>query len=118
MTATAEQLALVASLLPSAAYQTEDEGGYGWTDDFVQNLMDTRNLSPTEAVRFFWLQRVNETSEYLDAGKPLTQIHKQARDMLDYWDMVLKVSKNATGPSDTPVRVPISFGEIEGPWDA
>ncbi len=106
---TPEQIALVQSLLPSAAVTD-----YGWDEDFISTVMTDRVFSPTEAVRFFWLQRVNETSEYLDVnGKPLTQIHGQARQMLDYWDNVLKMNgSEAVGPG---VKRPLTFGVIEGP---
>lgn len=109
MIVTAEQIALVKELLPSVA-----EDDYGWTNAFIQSLMESRAFSPTEAVRFFWLQRVNETSEYLDVnGKPLTQIHAAAKDMLAYWDNVLKTAgAAATSPS---ARRPMTFGLIERP---
>lgn len=113
---TPEQIALVNQLLPSAAKQTEAAGGYGWTDEYIATLMEERDFSPTEAVRFFWLQRVNETAEYIDIGKPLTQIHRQAREMLDYWDAILKVSVTAIGPSPAEDKRSISFGDIERPW--
>lgn len=113
-TPTPEQIALVNQLLPSSAKDTVDNGGYGWTDEYIANLMDERDFGPTEAVRFFWLQRVNETAEYIDIGKPLTQIHRQAREMLDYWDAILSRSLTSIGPVG---RQPISFGEIEGPWE-
>lgn len=112
-TPTAEQVALVQSLLPAAAVTD-----YGWTDLFITTVMTDREIGPTEAVRFFWLQRVNETSEYLDVnGKPLTQIHAQAKQMLDYWDNVLKTRGiDAEGPG---TKRPISFGVIadeRGDW--
>lgn len=108
MAPTPEQIALVQSLLPTAALD------YGWTDSKIEEYMTDLELSPTEAVRYFWLQRVNETSEYLDInGKPLTQIHGQAKTMLEYWDNVLKVSgADAKGPS---VKRPMTFGAIERP---
>lgn len=85
---------------------------YGWTEEFINILMWEKGWGTTQAVRFFWLQRVNETSEYLDVnGKPLTQIHGQAKAMLDYWDNVLKtVGPEASGPN---VKRGISFGRIE-----
>ena len=124
MTATAEQIATVQILIPSDALLTEEEGGYGWSVDYIQNLMDTNSLGPAHAVRFFWLQRVNETAEYLDVGKPLTQIHRQAKEMLDYWDMILKLYGDSLtgipgppGPLDPGgVRKPLTFGEIERPY--
>lgn len=113
-----EQIALVKQLLPTAAFESEDAGGYGWSDTYIESLMETRGFTPTEAVRFFWLQRVNETAEYLDVGKPITQIHRQAREMLDYWDTVIGKGPDAIGPTGPGTRRPISFGRIEGPGDA
>lgn len=108
-----EQIALVNQLLPASAKEPEVDGGYGWTDQYITDLIIARSFTPTQAVRFFWLQRVNETAEYLDVGKPLTQIHRQAREMLDYWDNVLGKSIDAIGPTGPDVRRPMSFGEIE-----
>ena len=107
MPPTLEQIALVQSLLPAAALTD-----YGWTTTKIEQTMVDMSFSPTEAVRYFWLQRVNETSEYLDVnGKPLTQIHAQARQMLEYWDNVLKVNgPDANGPG---VKRPLTFGSIE-----
>lgn len=115
MAPTPEQVALVNRNLPSAAKQAVEDGGYGWTDLFISTLMEEMSFGPAEAVRHFWLERVNETAEYLDMGKPLTQIHRQARDMLLYWDSVLK--ENPVDMVPVPARKPISFGEIERPWD-
>lgn len=106
---TPEQIALVQELLPSVAVTD-----YGWTENVISDLMRNMNFGPTEAVRYFWLQRVNETSEYLDVnGKPLTQIRDHARTMLAYWDNVLKTrGTEAIGPG---VKQPIQFHEIERP---
>lgn len=108
-----EQIALVNQLLPSSAKDSEANGGYGWTDEYIETLMIERGFTPTQAVRFFWLQRVNETAEYLDMGKPLTQIHRQAREMLDYWDVILGKGQDAIGPTGPGARRPMTFGEIE-----
>lgn len=112
---TADQIALVQRLLPSEAIQSVNDGGYGWDVSYITVLMTENGYTPTQAVRYFWLQRVNETSEYLNiSGKTLTDIHKQAKEMLDYWDgILLRFGANATGPS-TDVSG-ISFGEIELP---
>lgn len=109
-----EHIALVKSLLPSAATTDESDGGYGWNDTYIQSLMDARSFTPTEAVRFFWLQRVNETAEYINVGKPLGEIHRQARDMLAYWDAIIKQSPEAIEPVSSGGT--ITFGEIERPW--
>ena len=108
-------LELVNKNLPTAAKQSETDGGYGWTDSFIESLMETMGFSSAQAVRHFWLQRVNETAEYLDMGKPLTQIHRQAKEMLDYWDKILTVNPEDMNPVRS--RGPITFGEIERPWE-
>lgn len=114
-TPTDDQINLVQRLLPSEALQSVEDGGYGWDSDFISLVMSENSWTPTEAVRFFWLQRVNETSEYLDlTGKPLTDIHKQAKEMLDYWDNILRMyGVNSTGPAIG--RKPLTFGNIERP---
>ena len=112
---TVEQIALVNRYLPSAAKELEASGGYGWTDEFIDSLMDEMAFSPAQTVRYFWYQRVQETAEYLDIGKPITQIHRQAKEMLTYWDLI--VTTNPTGmqpPVDTSkVKSSMTFGEIE-----
>lgn len=113
MTITPEQIALVNANLPSSAKETEVSGGYGWTDEFIENLMETMGFGPAKAIRHFWLQRVNETAEYLDAGKPLTQIHRQAKEMLDYWDRIIGVSVDENNVNPTITKRPLTFGEIE-----
>ena len=111
--------------LPSEALLAVDAGGYGWSDDYIQNLINTCAFSSPQAVRYFWLQRVNETAEYLDLAKPLTQIHQQAKEMLDYWDLVIQGNiKNGTpenmdntgGLNGVSQSRSISFGTIERPW--
>lgn len=117
--ATPAQIVLVNNNIPTVAKLDDVAGGYGWTDEFIGLLIDTMNFSPAKAVRHFWLQRVNETAEYLDVGKPLTQIHRQAKEMLDYWDKILGTDPDGMTPVDPNlpiVKRPISFGEIERPW--
>lgn len=115
--ATPEQIALVTQNLPADAVKPEADGGYGWTDVYISDLLEGMDFSPAKVVRFFWLQRVNETAEYIDIGKPLTQIHKQAKDMLAYWDNILSTNPGELEPAVTAkVKRPISFGEIERPW--
>ena len=118
-----EKISRIQDHLPSEAKAAEVDGGYGWDATYIQSLLDTYAFASPQAVRFFWLQRVNESVEYIDIGKPLTQIHKQARDMLAYWDAIIQANiKNGTpenmentGEVET-ARVPLSFGEIERPW--
>ncbi len=121
-TPTLEQIALINRFLPEAAKLSVEEGGYGWTDGFISNLVSTNAYSPAQTVRYFWYQRVQETAEYLDLSKPLTQIHRQAREMLDYWDKVLQSNPLGMEPLDSntgpTAHKMISFGDIERPWSA
>lgn len=125
MTTTAERVALVSRYLPDAAKDSVDNGGYGWTEEVISNFLVALGLSPAQTVRFFWYQRVQETAEYLDLSKPLTQIHRQAKEMLDYWDLIIQgnvASGNPDGmepldPSKTFQHKTISFGEIQRPWE-
>lgn len=118
---TSETLSLVNRHLPEAAKLSVDDGGYGWTDAYISELMQANAYTPAQTVRFFWYQRVQETAEYLDMSKPLTQIHKQARDMLDYWDKVIQTNPGGMEPEDPSAERDhrmITFGEIERPWSA
>lgn len=50
-------------------------------------------------VRKYWFKRVSDTAGYLDLNDasgnlPITQIYRQAREMLDYWDNFLKLYGN------------------------
>lgn len=120
MTATPAQVELVKRNLPSDAKALETDGGYGWTDEFIVTLMSSPEFaSPAKAVRHFWYERTVETVEYLDAGKPLTQIHAQAKAMLEYWDQVINGGKaDEMIPTPEPARntKKITFGEIERPY--
>ena len=122
MSPTVEQIALVNRYLPEAAKLSVADGGYGWGSTFVTALMAENAYTPAQTVRYFWYQRVQETAEYLDMSKPLTQIHRQAREMLDYWDLVIQTNPDGMEPDDPSLdgkdsRV-ITFGEIERPWSA
>lgn len=109
MSVTPEQLAIVRLNLPSTA-----GADYGWTDEYIQNLMETNSFSPSQAVRQFWFDRVNDTAEYMNINnKSLIQIHENAVAMLKYWDGILAAGIEATAPNQ---RQPISFGEIERPY--
>lgn len=117
MTATVvEQVALVNRYLPEAAKLSEASGGYGWTDDQIGTYTTDLGMSPAQIVRYFWYQRTQETAEYLDLSKPLTQIHKQAKAMLDYWDLVIQTNPTGMEPlQSTAGKRPITFGSIERP---
>lgn len=122
---TVERVALVSRYLPEAAKLPEDDGGYGWTDETIAEFVTALGLSPAQTVRFFWYQRVQETAEYLDLSKPLTQIHRQAKEMLDYWDLVIQgnmSSGDVDGMEPFNINVSpnrhkaITFGSIQRPW--
>lgn len=121
MPTTAERVALVARYLPDAAKQSEADGGYGWSDAVIANFIEQLGLTPAQTVRFFWYQRTQETAEYLDLSKPLTQIHRQAKEMLDYWDSVIQTNPDGMEPllpsQTTTQHKAISFGEIQRPWE-
>lgn len=104
-------VARVAQLLPDAAVTD-----YGWTPDFIREKMEQNNTRVYKTVRLFWLERVNETAEYLDInGKPLTQIHQQAKEMLDYWDAIIKSGKEIVDGKERGGA--IAFGRIAGPTE-
>ncbi|AEK07464.1 hypothetical protein PBI_ROPE_18 [Mycobacterium phage Rope] len=118
-TTTSELVALVNRHLPTDAKLSEDDGGYGWTDQYVEELLST-GLKPAQVVRFFWYQRTQETAEYLDLSKPLSQIHRQAKEMLAYWDTVIQTNPDGMEPLDPSANQNrhknITFGSIERPW--
>lgn len=120
MPTTVERVALVSRYLPDAAKLSVEDGGYGWTEDMIADFLTALGLSPAQTVRFFWYQRVQETAEYLDLSKPLTQIHRQAKEMLDYWDLVIQTNPDGMEPllpsQTTTQHKNITFGRIERPW--
>lgn len=117
---TVERIALVNRYLPEEAKLPEANGGYGWTPEFIAALMAENAYTPAQTVRYFWYQRTQETAEYLDLSKPLSQIHRQAREMLDYWDRVIQTNPDGMEPLDpsSPEKDhrTITFGTIERPW--
>ena len=106
MTAPDEQdVAKVVTLIPPTA-ATDN----GWNEAKIINVMTDNDFGVAQTVRFYWLERVNETVEYINIGdKALLQLHQNARAMLTYWDAVI-----ASG-SDLGSRAAISFGTIERP---
>lgn len=122
MPTTPERIALVSRYLPDAAKLSEAGGGYGWSDDTIAEFLTALGLTPAQVVRFFWYQRTQETAEYLDLSKPLTQIHRQAKEMLDYWDSVIQTNPDGMEPLDPDVakanagHKAITFGTIARPW--
>lgn len=114
-----ELVALVNRYLPAEAKLSEGDGGYGWSDLYIENLITANAYTPAQTVRYFWYQRTAETAEYLDMSKPLSQIHRQARDMLLYWDRVIQTNPDGMEPLDPNAGLnrhkAITFGEIERP---
>jgi hypothetical protein len=93
-----------------ARWLPADSADNGWddakiTDEWTGNYVTT--------IRAYWYDRVQETAKYLDLQDqsgtlPITQIHRQAKEMLDYWDAYL----GKFGASPTPT-VSTTFGKIK-----
>lgn len=118
---TIETVSLVNRYLPTDAKKSEADGGYGWTDAFIASLIAENAYTPAQTVRYFWYQRTQESAEYLAiGGKPLSDIHRQAREMLAYWDTIIQTNPNGMEPLDPTSAGTghrnISFGTIERPW--
>jgi hypothetical protein len=81
-TATPQNVAEVRVLLP------EDATTHGWDDTEVAARW-TGGIPST--IREYWYERTSDTAIYLDVPDPggtlpITQIHAQAKAMLEYWD--------------------------------
>jgi hypothetical protein len=86
-TATPQNVAEVRVLLPA------DAETHGW-DDVEIAARWTGGLAST--IRDYWYERTSDTAGYLDVPDPggtlpITQIHAQAKAMLEYWDAWLKL---------------------------
>lgn len=94
---TASQIASVATWLP-----TVDADPEVWD---AEKIAERWTGGVTGTVRAYWYQRVSDTAGYLDVpdasgSLPITQIHRQAKEMLDYWDnFIVKYGAN-TDPSN------------------
>lgn len=71
-----------------AQYLPNDAATHGW-DDVKITANWTGGIPGT--VRAFWYDRVQQTAGYLDLPDPggtlpITQLHRQAMEMLAYWD--------------------------------
>lgn len=67
-------------------------------------------------VRAYWYQRTSDTAQYLDIPDPsgvlpITQIHRQAKEMLDYWDLF--ISKFGTNADPSTMSRAVTFGKIK-----
>lgn len=83
--ATAEDVALVRTYLPPDATTN------GWTDEEIATRWTGGVVS---TLRLYWFERVTDTAGYLDIPDPggtlpITQIHRQAMEMLAYYDAYL-----------------------------
>jgi hypothetical protein len=86
--ASADDVAAVKIWLPI------DHAANGWDDATIAERW-TGGVAST--VRAYWFARVSDTAGYLDLSDaggslPITQIYRQAREMLDYWDNFLKAN--------------------------
>lgn len=91
MAPTEEQIASVRALLPSDA--TEN----GWDD---AKILVRWAGGTYRTVREYWVDRVNETSGYIDLtneGLPANTLWTNAKAMLEYWDRLIAESLSASG---------------------
>ena len=110
-----------------AQYLPTDAPANGWDDDKVLANW-TGGIAGT--IRAYWYDRVQQTAGYLDVPDPggtlpITQLHSQAKAMLEYWDnWLLKYGDNTSSDGDLigPMRGRISFGKVRrryknnAPW--
>ena len=102
-------VAKVATLIPPTA-----EVDNGWSEVKIITVMTEHELGVAETVRFYWLERVNETVEYMKIGdKELIQLHNNAKAMLAYWDAVIAANKDGITTTDQSPKKPITFGTID-----
>lgn len=71
-----------------AQWLPTDAATNGWTDEVIAERW-TGGIATT--VRKYWYERVQDTAGFLDipdpgGSLPITQIHRQAKEMLAYWD--------------------------------
>ncbi len=104
----------VVTLLPPDASES-----YGWDNAKIAKVMDDNGFGINRTVRFYWLERVNDTVEYLNIGnKELLTLHQNARNMLAYWDSVIAASDDTDSTDVTAQKggKPMSYAEITRPW--
>lgn len=106
ITITDEQIEMVQLNLPSVAGDS-----FGWTESKIKSTLLSNNGSLAQTVRRFWYERVMETFEFVDvsetgSSRSLSQIHQNAKFMLDYWD------KKVESEGVVTQRRPITFGRI------
>lgn len=107
-------VAQVATLLPPDAEST-----YNWDQAKIVKVMVDNGFGVARTVRFYWLERVNETVEFMNIDdKSLLQLHTNAKAMLAYWDAIIAANGDDGGLDAIPETTsgPISFGRIERAW--
>lgn len=77
-----------------AQYLPADAATNGWNDAKIEANW-SGGIPGT--VRAYWYDRVQQTAKYLDLSDasgtlPITQIHRQAKEMLDYWDAWIRIN--------------------------
>jgi hypothetical protein len=92
-----------------ARWLPADAADNGWND---LKIADEWTGNYVTTIRAYWYDRVQETAKYLDLTDasgtlPITQIHRQAMEMLQYWDAYLL----KFGANPTP-NAGVSFGKI------
>lgn len=92
----------------------DDAADNGWDDAKITSMW-TGGI-PTLVYRY-WYDRVQQTAGYLDVPDPggtlpITQIHRQAMEMLQYWGTWLKLYGNNTEPIQAT-----RFGKIRKRYD-
>lgn len=104
--ATPDDIASVVRWLP------DDAADNGWDSDTISARW-TGGVAST--VREYWFARVSNTAGYLDLPDPsgtlaITQIYRQAKEMLAYWDAFL-IKNGDIDPSK--VARPTRVGKIK-----
>jgi hypothetical protein len=107
---TSDQMADVQKWLPN------DAADNGWD---TATIMDRWTGGIVTTVRAYWYDRVQQTASWLDLSDPsgslpITQIHRQAMEMLQYWDAWLLKYGDATSAEQMETSIPrrVSFGKI------
>lgn len=106
-TASSKEIEVIKSNLPNDCATQ-----FGWTDEKIAAVLDAVNLSVPQTVRQFWLERLTNTHEYMDvnesgSGRTLSQVHINAKAMLEYWD------KRVAAEGIVTLKRPITFGQID-----
>lgn len=85
---------------------------FQWYEDKISDILEEKDCSIAQTVRQFWFERVMESFEFVDvsetgSSRSLSQVHVNAKAMLDYWDKQVEAEGLFT------LRRPISFGNID-----